>query len=132
MTELEQYYETLRKWQELQVAIAKLTGEERALREALFRGAFPKPKEGVNNYPLPDGRKLKGTMKIYRNVVQDAVDTLPEHLREEVLKTKYELKVGPYKQLDDLIRKQVDGILRITDGLPTLEIVEPKGWGDNE
>lgn len=126
----EQYYETLQRWQELQVTIAKLTYEERALRESLFKGAFRRPKEGVNTYELPDGRKIKGTRKIYRNVIQDSVGGMPPELRDAVLKVKYELKVGPYKQLEKETQKEVDKFLKITEGLPTLEVVEPKGWGD--
>jgi len=124
----EQYYETLRRWQELQVTIARLTAEERALRENLFNGAFPSSKEGVNTYELPDGRKIKGTKKVYRNVIQDAVANLPAELAARVLKQKWELRVGPYKQLDKDEQKIVDGIITITPGLPTLEVVEPKGW----
>lgn len=124
----EEYYETLRRWQELQVTVAKLQAEERALRESLFKGAFRRPKEGVNNYELPDGRILKGTRKIYRNVIQDAIGSLPEPLRTEVLKPVWELRVGPYKKLDKEQQKIVDSVLKISEGLPTLDVVEPKGW----
>lgn len=120
------YQETLERWKQLKEMISKLQGEERALREGLFFGTFPKPTEGTNKHILPDGSTLKGVHKINRNVVQDAVQKVPDSLRELVFKTTYSLILGEYKKLPKADQKVVDKALTITNGLPTLELVPPK------
>lgn len=123
------YFETLERWQELQAVIPKLQAEEKALREGLFKGTFPNPEEGVNKKELPDGRVLKGTHKLYRNVQERELPNLKlsPKLKEKLFKKKHSLVTGQYRKLDDKTRKQVDSVLIIKPGLPTLEIVEPKG-----
>lgn len=120
------YEQTLERWQEVQAAVKRLQDEERTLREGLFNGTFKNPTEGVNKQELPDGRILKGTYKLYRNVDQKAVVNLPEDLRERVIKIKYDLQLSTYRKLSSEERKQVDGIITVKPGMPGLEIVEPK------
>jgi len=120
------YYATLARWQELKLAITKLQEEERALRDGLFTGTFPKPTEGVNKSMLPDGREVKGTYKLNRTVLQDAVPALPATLRKMVFKTTYELKLAEYRKLDKASQKTVDKALTVKPGLPTLEIKAAK------
>ena len=124
------YNETLARWLSLKLAITNLQGEERALREGIFNGSFKKPKEGVNKLELSDGRTLKGTHKLNRKVDQEGAASLPPTVREAAFKTELKLKTSDYRKLSDAKRKQVDKVLTITPGLPTLEIVPAKPSAD--
>lgn len=130
------YFETVQRWVQLKDTIQHLQAEERALREGLFSGTFPSPREGVNSYDLPDGTVLKGTYVINRKLKEDAYKEnwskivqaakIPSAVATKLIRTKYELSVTPYKKLDEEQRKAVDGILEIKPGLPKLELVPPK------
>jgi len=128
MADSQAYFETLARWQELKAAITKLQGEERALREGLFEGAFQAPVEGTNTMELPDGRKLKGVYNIRRTIREAEFDDLkiPPALRKALFRTKHELKTTAYRELELDVRHVVDTILTIKPGLPTLSIIEAK------
>jgi hypothetical protein len=119
----------LARWEELSLALKTLGAEEKALREQLFAGSFPSPKEGVNTSdPLPDGRTLKGTYKINRTVVMDKVTDLKVDINtfNSLFKLKYDLVTAQYRLLDPKLQKKVDAVLKIQPGLPSLEIVAAK------
>jgi hypothetical protein len=122
-----EYLEALDRWQELSDAIKHMTQEERALREALFSGTFPDPKEGTNKHTLPDGRVVKGTYSLNRKVLEDelpdALEALPEDVREKIIKRKPELVKSVYNKLDAEQRQAFDAALDIKPGLPKLEVV---------
>jgi len=120
------YYATLERWSELKETISKLQGEERALREGLFRGSFPDPVEGTNIYELDNGQQLKGVYKINRTTIEANVDALPAKLRKQVYKVKHVLNVKAYRELSATEQLQVDMTLKIKPGLPTLSVLEPK------
>lgn len=123
------YFATLDRWYQLTEAIARLQAEERALREGLFNGTFPSPREGVNKVELPDGRVLKGTYRINRKVLEDKLQEakFPKSLRDNVFKTKHDLIVSAYRNLDEDTRNAVDAVLEIKPaGLHGLELVLPK------
>ena len=120
------YYENLERWQELSATIKKLKGEERALREALFKGTFPDPEEGTNKHELPDGRIVKGVFKINRRVIEDEITSVPKALREKVFKVKHSLQTRAYRDLTDNQKQIVDAVLKISPGLPSLDVVEPE------
>lgn len=124
----EEYYRTLSQWQELVVSIKHLSDQEKVLREALFKGAFPKPEEGVNTMEMPNGGKLKGTFKLNRTVLQDKVREIKIDLDtwNKVFRQKIELNTAAYRTLDEKLRKLVDKALEIKPGLPSLELVPPK------
>ena len=126
MADSQAYFATLERWQELKAAISKLQGEERALREGLFEGAFKTPVEGTNTMELPDGRRLKGVYNIRRTVREAEFDDLKitPALRKVIFKTKHTLQISAYRGLDSETRNTVDTILTIKPGLPTLSIVE--------
>ena len=127
MTETMDFFETLERWSELKEAIARLQGEERALRQGLFDGTFPDPHEGTNKFELEDGRVIKGVLKINRKVSDpEGVAALPKKERDVVFKTEYTLRTTPYKNLDDIQRKAIDRLITATAGLPTLTLVEAK------
>lgn len=128
MDDSQSYYETLARWQTLKETISKLQGEERALREGLFDGAFENPKEGTNTMEMPDGRKLKGVYKINRIVDEEALEGL--HLTPTQMKSmfraKHSLRITAYKELDTKGRKVIDAVLVSKPGLPTLSVIEAK------
>ena len=119
------FYENLQRWQELQTAIERLQAEEKVLREGLFNGTFPNPVEGTNTYVLPDGRKIKGTYKIYRNVDEKALASseIPKKLKDEVFRVKHDLSVTAYRNLDEELKKLVDTVLTIKPGMPGLDVI---------
>lgn len=123
------YYRTIDRWYELTITIEKLSAEEKALREGLFNGTFPNPKEGTNTVELPDGRKLKGQHRIYRNVREDllALSPLQKRVRDLIFKVKHDLRVSEYRKLEADLRKEVDAILDIKPGMPGLTLVLPPG-----
>lgn len=128
MDDSQSYYETLQRWQDLKATISKLQGEERALREGLFDGAFPEPKEGTNTMEMPDGRKLKGVFKINRSVNEEALGALkltPTQMNAN-FRTTHSLKITAYKELDVKTRKIIDSVLVSRPGLPTLDVKEAK------
>jgi hypothetical protein len=126
------YFQTLDRWFEVSTAIKHLKAEEQALREGLFHGTFPTPREGVNSYPLPDGRVVKGTHVVNRKLLQEEWKTrfkevgLPKEVRKELIVVKYDFDIKVYKKLPDHLRKNFDTVLEIKPGLPKLEIKFPK------
>ncbi len=78
------YMQNLAEWQVLTRLASELKGREMDLRKDLFDGAFPEPKEGTNKHTLPDGRIVKGTLKISRSVDQASVVSVQRLLREEL------------------------------------------------
>lgn len=126
------YMETVARWAELNAAIKHLQAEERALREGLFSGTFPAPREGVNTVTLPDGRILKGTYKLNRKLIREqylenwstVVKDIPSAVAASLVKVDYSLVTSAYKGLPDDHRKAVDSVLEIKPALPTLELVE--------
>lgn len=128
MDDSQSYYETLARWQDLTESIKQLQGEERALREGLFEGAFPHPAEGTNTMELPDGRKLKGVFKINRIVDEDGLLNLkltPTQMTR-FFRRKHSVRISVYKELVDDERKVLDTVIVSKPGLPTLSIVEAK------
>lgn len=126
MDDSQSYYETLGRWQELTIAIKELQGQERALREGLFQGAFPDPKEGTNTMELPDGRKLKGVYKINRIVDEEALTQFTPNQMKRFFRIKHSLRISVYKELDAAETKLVDQAVVSKPGLPTLSIAEAK------
>jgi hypothetical protein len=116
----------MERWEELTEALARLQAEERALREAIFAGTFPNPKEGMNTYTLPDGRKVKGQYRINRKVEQTKAASLPTKIRNKFFRTKYELNKTAFNDGDEEELSVVYEVLTETPGLPGLDIVYPK------
>lgn len=124
------YLANLARWQTITRLQGKLGPLENELRKQLFAGAFPDPKEGMNNHTLPDGRIIKGTHKINRNVDQAAVPSAIRQLREDLgakvddlFPTKFSLSK---KVLDSLTpeQKKIAATAYVEKpGTPALEIV---------
>jgi hypothetical protein len=125
------YYETLKRWNTVRESIQALQKEEQELRKGLFAGTFQDPREGVNNFELPDGSKLKGTFSYNRKLIPDYADKavvvgIPDWIMEKVVLHKPELSVRAYKDLDDETRKKFDILLEIKPAMPKLEYVPGK------
>lgn len=105
---------------------------EREARDVLVAHAFPSPKEGTNNAPLPDGSVLKGKFVNYYKVkagdqLDAALKLLPPAIRSALVKWKPEVSVSTYKALDATQQRVFNEVLTISPGSPQLEIVPPKG-----
>jgi hypothetical protein len=124
-----EYMQALSRWQELTATIKHLQSEERTLREGLFAGTFPSPEEGTNTYELPDGRIVKGTYKLNRKLLEDALPAVLKKLKmakkDAPIRTKVELDLKGYRDLSDKDRHVFDEALDIKPALPTLEVVQP-------
>lgn len=124
------YMEALARLEYLKGSIATMQEEEKALRQALFAGTFPNPKEGVNNYELPDGTIVKGTYKLNRTIDKDRLAKtkleLPPGVLKAIFKIETKLVDGQYKKLPDEQRAIVDQVLVVKPGLPALEIIRPE------
>lgn len=120
---------TLDKWQFAKQQMNFWQTQERELRVALFGGAVPNPKEGVNNVDLADGRICKFDHKVNRTVkdpvaARAALIAAGVNDVEGLLKTKYELVIGAYKKLDaeSPARRILDEYVQTKPGLPSLEV----------
>lgn len=119
--------QTLEYWLQLRTALAEMQAQEKDLRVKLFHGTFPQPKEGVNDWPLPDGRTIKGTHKINRSVITKEWDALSAARRKKLLDTgalilKPSLVLSGYRALEGEPLTLVETVLEIKPGLPDLEI----------
>ena len=125
------YMETLSHWETLKGQIKHLQERERELREGLFAGTFPTPEEGTNEYPLPDGRIVKGTYKLNRTLDDELLADLVKKRKvtakvaEKIKRITVALDLAAYRELTDKQRLAVDEAITTKPGLPTLEVVFP-------
>lgn len=135
MSEIPEQYtftkEDLANWYEMSQELRTLRAKESALRKQIFGAAFDNPVEGTNNHELDDGYVLKAKYPLTRTIDEGALAAITEKLTElgvhpdSLVKYKPELKVAPYRKLNDEQRKLFDQALIIKPGSPTLEIVLP-------
>jgi len=120
--------EKISEWYKVSKDLAQLKQREHFLRVAVFNGFFPEPKEGTNNFSLPNDYVLKGKYNINRNVDKAALTALTPNMREEgvnvdeLFEWKPELKKSIYNGLTDEQRNLVDQVLKIKPGSPGLEV----------
>lgn len=129
---LEQWHHSLQKAIEAKSVIEY----EQELRKEVAALFFLEPKEGVNNFDLDAGYKLKLTHKIDRKLDEAALDAVKAKLREEfqvnpdaLVVMKPSLDTKAYKGLcltNPDAAKVFDTALTIKPASPTLEIVAPK------
>jgi hypothetical protein len=116
------------RWQYLKDTIKQFVQEERELRQALFGGMFPAPREGTNKIQFPDGRVAQATYSLNRTFkVKNPFEVLPKPIADMVIRTKteYELDLKQYRLLDPASKKKVDEQLVVKPALPTLEVLPP-------
>ncbi len=124
------YMKNLAEWQVLTRLASELKGREMDLRKDLFDGAFPSPKEGSNKHTLPDGRIVKGTLKISRKIDQASVVSVQRLLREELgaktddlFQTAFKLNKKVLDSLTDAQKKIAADAYTEKPGAPALEII---------
>ena len=88
-------------------------------------------KEGVNKYPLPDGRVLKYTHKIDRKIDEPAIAATREEYRKQndtggvtfdaLLRVKYELSKRDFDKLPEAAALVASRMIVSKDAAPSLE-----------
>ena len=116
------------EWQDLQEKVKAAVKTEMALRKEIFAELFPSPKEGVNTKVLQDGRTIKATHKITREVDEPALTSAWSALVEAklpvdaLIKTKPSLVLSAFRTLTDEQHMIFDACLTIKPGAPSIEI----------
>lgn len=127
--------ELLMKWNDISKQAKKAADEEMTLRKYIVKRQFPDAEEGTHNLDLGSGYKLKTELKLNYNVGKTVVEVLKEianideigkSIAENLVSWSPKLKVGEYRKIDNKYKDIFNKVLTITEGSPTLEIVEPK------
>lgn len=127
--------ELISKWNDLQARLAKVKAEEMLLRQALFKGLFVNPDEGMNTLNLggmqmPDW-ELKGDRVINRKVLLEVLQAMavldgPLHKAgiraDDLIKWTPELNIKNYRELTAEQKLVFDQCLEIKDGSPQLKL----------
>lgn len=121
----------IEEWYKLQDQLKKLKASEMLLRQRIFRGLFPNPVEGTNNYQLPENWVLKAKYPITRDVDIGSFQAMRERFTEagvhadSLVEYKPSLVLREYRTLTEEQRQLFDQCLQIKPGSPSLEIVLP-------
>lgn len=103
----------------------------KALGESIATALGDKLKEGVNHYPLEDGRSLKFTYAVDRAIVEaDIAPTREAYLLQNdrpidfdaLLRVKYELSKRDYDKLTPEAKVIISRMLTVKPKAPTLEM----------
>lgn len=119
-------------WFKAKKALEKVKAQEILLRNKIFKGKFPNPREGTNNLDIGGGYFLKATHVINRAVDDAAFEASLEAFAEagiptdKIVRYKPDLATGVYRELTEEQRNLFDTALIIKDGTPGLEITQPK------
>lgn len=131
-------------WQQADAALAAAKEREMTLRSQVMTTCFPDAEVGTNNLELGKGYKLKGVRKLNYNLANGAGETEAaldaitklgnegQFIAERLVGWTPKLSLTEYKKLEETnpthkkIKDIIDAVLTVTDGAPTLEVVEPK------
>lgn len=125
-------------WQAAKAAADKAVAVERELRAKIKAELFPDAKpEGTTNLELGMGYKLKlVTKRNYNLASNDKVDEALEaigklgnegtFIAERLVTWHPRLALSEYREAPDNVKAIIDGVLTVTDGTPTVELIEPK------
>lgn len=122
----------LAQWDQVQKQLAEIKELELTLRKQVFDVFFSRPLEGVNNFDLGNGYKLKGTFKINRTLDEAMLHAKADELTKaginlrDVIQMKPSLVTKSYRALETDKRMLFEQVLDIKVGTPALEIVAPK------
>jgi len=135
-------------WNDMKKAIEDAKNNEMELRKYIVAREFPKKQEGTNTKELGEGYKLKAVIKYNYNLADnDTVEKCLDHIsalgnegpfiadrlvgwKPTFYKTEYNDLLERKSKGDERaikILSIIDRMLTITEGAPTLDIVEPKG-----
>jgi len=134
-------------WNGKKAAIETAKAEEMELRKYIVGREFPKKQEGTQRKELGNGYELKAVVKYNYNLADnDTVEKCLDHIsalgnegpfiadrlvswKPNFLKTEYNDLLERKSKGDERaikILSIIDEMLTITEGAPTLDIVEPK------
>ncbi len=134
-------------WNAKKAAIETAKAEEMELRKYIVKREFPKADEGTNTKELGEGYKLKAVVKYNYNLADnDTVEKCLDYIsalgnegpfiadrlvswKPSFLKTEYNDLLERKSKGDERAVKILNiiaNMLTITEGAPTLDIVEPK------
>lgn len=123
------YLAMLDEWEDVAERLAALKAKEEDLRRKLFAGAWPNPKEGTNNFTLPDGRKLVGKHNVNRKIDEAALPAVLQRLRDagdpnpdRLVRYKPELAKREWNDLNDENRLIFSEAVIATPGMPGFEV----------
>jgi len=135
-------------WNGKKAAIETAKAEEMELRKYIVGREFPKKQEGTQRKELGNGYELKAVVKYNYNLADnDTVEKCLDHIsalgnegpfiadrlvswKPNFLKSEYNDLLERKSKGDERaikILSIIDQMLTITEGAPTLDIVEPKG-----
>lgn len=136
-------------WDAAKTTLAAAKEAEMEARVAVANFAFPvatRLQGKTNNQDLPNGFKLKlgdklnhkivATPKTIQEVEDKVVPTISNEATfvfERIIKVTYDFSVGEYNKLDMenpahvKLKAEIDKLIEVTRGTPSLEIVPPKG-----
>ena len=138
----EQLDKTLQDWQEAKHALDRWKEHEAQLRRYIIEhgGLFdPSKEEGTETVNLGNGYKLKAkkvTNYTVANKEGEAFAVLQKltelgevsaNKAKDLFRFDANIRVSNYKKLDDAEKALVDNIVTTKPGMPSLELVEPKG-----
>lgn len=138
----EQKDKLLADWKEAKATVARWKEYEQELRAYIVNnGGFfdPNKEKGTENVDLGNGYKLKAKKSISYKVENKKGEAIQMVQRlaslgeasavkaSELFRFDAELRTSIYKTLNETEKALVDTILTTKAGMPTLELVEPKG-----
>lgn len=128
----------LQRWLAAKDLLDKAKDAEMEARKAVV-AAYPfdaGKKEGTQRLDLANGWQLKVVLKQNYKLDKDATDAALDKIEasgpegkfigERLVKWSPDLSLSEYRVLPPALKTIIDGVLTITDGSPTLELVEPK------
>lgn len=131
--------EILMTWQNVKSILDAAKTREAELRAAIVDREFASLTDGTQNVELGKGYILKAVGKLNYNLDSDKTNEALDELiasgndgpfvAERLVKFKPSLSVSEYKKLTPERQRFFDEALTITQGAPTLTIVEPKVKG---
>lgn len=121
----------LAQWFTMKQQLTELKAAESALRMRIFRYYFPEPREGTNNFTLPDGYVLKATYPYERKVDTAVFKNMGEQFAEAgifadtIVRFVPELVKSEYNKLTEYQAFVFDQCLVLKPGSPQLTIAAP-------
>lgn len=118
-------------WDEAKEALQQAKEIEAQMRQSIIADYFGS-QVGTQNIELGNGYVLKGVIKQSYNldkdtdVVDDALDQLPDYISDHIVKWTPRLNMTEYKKLQGKEKAIIDKVIEIKDSMPTLTLVEPK------
>ena len=138
--------ELLMRHQDLKIAVEIAKENEMKLRKYIVNRVFPDAKEGTNTAELGNGYQLKAVKKFHYNLIPDnnkifaTLDKIKKlgnegaFIADRLVSWTPSFLLSEYRPLCEndatdiqrQIKREIETVLVITDGSPTLTIKEPK------